>query len=70
MIVTGAAQGLGFHFCRRIAEAGGSVAAGDVNAEGLAKLAEETKSLPGKVFTRTLETSASSSPRLVKRWAG
>jgi 3-oxoacyl-[acyl-carrier protein] reductase len=58
MIVTGAAQGLGAHFARRIAEAGGSVAAGDVNEEGLARLAEECKGLPGKVFTRRLDVAS------------
>jgi 3-oxoacyl-[acyl-carrier protein] reductase len=58
MIVTGAAQGLGAHFARRIAEAGGSVTAGDVNEEGLARLAEECKGLPGKVFTRRLDVAS------------
>jgi 3-oxoacyl-[acyl-carrier protein] reductase len=58
IIVTGAAQGLGFHFARRIVEAGGSVAAGDVNEEGLAKLVEECSSLPGKVFTRRLDVGS------------
>jgi 3-oxoacyl-[acyl-carrier protein] reductase len=58
IIITGAAQGLGAHFARRIAEAGGSVAAGDVNEEGLARLAEECKGLPGKVFTRRLDVAS------------
>jgi 3-oxoacyl-[acyl-carrier protein] reductase len=37
-IVTGAAQGMGAYFARRLAEAGAKVAAGDVNEEGLAQL--------------------------------
>jgi len=54
-IVTGAAQGLGRHFAYRLCEAGGQVVAGDVNAEGLAQLASETKALRGKLHTRTLD---------------
>jgi len=38
IIVTGAAQGMGAHFARRLAEAGARVAAGDVNEERLAEL--------------------------------
>ena len=56
-IVTGAAQGLGKHYAYRLAEAGGSVAAGDVNEEGLAALAAEAKGLKGKLFTRRLDVS-------------
>ena len=57
IIVTGAAQGMGAHFATRLAEAGAQVAAGDVNEEGLAQLAEATKGAPGKVFTRRLDVS-------------
>jgi len=57
IIVTGAAQGMGAHFARRLAEAGAQVAAGDVLEEGLAQLAESTKGLPGKVHTRKLDVS-------------
>jgi 3-oxoacyl-[acyl-carrier protein] reductase len=57
MIVTGGAQGMGRHFALRLAEAGASVAAGDVNEEGLKALAEEAKSLPGKVFVHKLDVS-------------
>ncbi|HEY4122923.1 MAG TPA: SDR family oxidoreductase [Byssovorax sp.] len=56
-IVTGAAQGLGKHYAYRLAEAGGSVAAGDVNEEGLAALAAEAKGLKGKLVTRRLDVS-------------
>src|SRR5579871_1023093 len=38
VIVTGAAQGMGAHFARRLAEAGARVCAGDVNEAGLAEL--------------------------------
>jgi 3-oxoacyl-[acyl-carrier protein] reductase len=56
-IVTGGAQGMGRHFALRIAQAGGSVVAGDVQEEGLASLEAEAKGLPGKVFTRKLDVS-------------
>jgi 3-oxoacyl-[acyl-carrier protein] reductase len=56
-IVTGGAQGMGRHFAWRIAEAGGQVTAGDVNEKGLAELAEEAKSLPGKVHVRKLNVA-------------
>ncbi len=56
-IVTGGAQGMGRHFAIRIAEAGGQVAAGDVNEAGLTALAEESKSLKGKVHTRKLNVA-------------
>ena len=38
IIVTGAAQGMGAHFARRLHEAGAQVAAGDVNEAALAEL--------------------------------
>src|SRR5437879_5446201 len=57
IIVTGAAQGMGAHFARRLAEAGAQVAAGDVKDEGLAQLAEATRGLPGKVHTRRLDVA-------------
>lgn len=56
-IVTGGAQGMGRHFAWRIAEAGGQVVAGDVNEAGLAALADEARSLPGKVHTRKLNVA-------------
>ena len=56
-IVTGGAQGMGRHFAWRIAEAGGQVIAGDVNEAGLAALADEARSLPGKVHTRKLNVA-------------
>jgi len=56
-IVTGAAQGMGRHFAMRLAEAGGQVAAGDVNEAGLASLAQEATALRGKVHTRKLNVA-------------
>jgi 3-oxoacyl-[acyl-carrier protein] reductase len=38
IIVTGAAQGMGAHFARRLHEAGAQVAAGDINEAALAEL--------------------------------
>ncbi len=57
-VVTGGAQGLGKHFALRLAEAGASVAVGDVNEAGLVALAEEARSLPGTVHTRRLDVSS------------
>ena len=58
IIVTGAAQGMGAHFARRLAEAGAQVAAGAVKEEGLAELAAAAKGLPGKIHTRKLDVSS------------
>jgi len=69
IIVTGAAQGMGAHFARRLAEAGAQVAAGDVKEEGLAALAEETKGLPGKVHTRKLDVSSEADVGAFVDWA-
>ncbi len=57
LIVTGAAQGLGKHFAMRLAEAGAQVAAGDVQEEGLAALADASKALKGDIHTRPLDVS-------------
>jgi 3-oxoacyl-[acyl-carrier protein] reductase len=57
IIVTGGAQGMGAHFAKRIAEAGGQAAVGDVKEEGLSALAEECKDLPGKIHIRGLDVS-------------
>ena len=75
IIVTGAAQGMGAHFARRLAEAGAQVAAGDVNEDGLAALVEATQGLPGKVHARKLDVvergrrAARSSTGRTARWA-
>jgi 3-oxoacyl-[acyl-carrier protein] reductase len=57
IIVTGGAQGMGAHFAKRIAEAGGQAAVGDVKEEGLAALAKECEGLPGKVHVRKLDVA-------------
>lgn len=69
IIVTGAAQGMGAHFAQRLAEAGAQVAAGDVNEEGLAKLAESTAGAPGKVHTRKLDVSDEGAVGEFVEWA-
>jgi 3-oxoacyl-[acyl-carrier protein] reductase len=69
IIVTGAAQGMGAHFARRLAEAGAQVAAGDVKEELLAELAESTKGLPGKVHTRKLDVSNEAEVGAFVEWA-
>lgn len=62
VVVTGAAQGMGAHFCRRFAEAGARVAAGDVNEAGLA-------ALPGEVLRRRLDVSSEEDVRGFVAWA-
>src|SRR6476659_4320212 len=69
IIVTGAAQGMGDHFARRLAEAGAQVAVGDVKEEGLAQLAESTRGMPGKVHTRKLDVSNEADVTAFVDWA-
>jgi 3-oxoacyl-[acyl-carrier protein] reductase len=69
IIVTGAAQGMGAHFARRLAEAGATVAAGDIKEEGLAALAESTRGLPGAVHTRRLDVSNEADVGAFVDWA-
>jgi 3-oxoacyl-[acyl-carrier protein] reductase len=69
IIITGAAQGMGAHFARRLAEAGAQVAAGDVKEEGLAAVAEATRGLPGKVHTRKLDVSSEADVGAFVDWA-
>jgi 3-oxoacyl-[acyl-carrier protein] reductase len=69
IIITGAAQGMGAHFARRIAEAGGQVAAGDVKEDGLAQLAEATRGLPGTVHTRRLDVASETDVGAFVDWA-
>jgi len=51
IIITGAASGMGRHFALGFCQDGASVAAMDVNAEGLEVLATEAKGLPGTLRT-------------------
>lgn len=69
IIVTGAAQGLGRHFCMRLAEAGAQVAAGDVRDEALAALADEAKALRGNVHVRRLDVTDESDAEAFVEWA-
>jgi 3-oxoacyl-[acyl-carrier protein] reductase len=69
VIVTGAAQGMGAHFARRLAEAGAQVAAGDVKEDGLAQLAETTRGLPGRVHTRKLDVASEADVGGFVEWA-
>ncbi len=68
-IVTGAASGLGRHYALRLAEAGGQVAAGDVNEAGLASLVEESKGLSGKIHARQLNVGSEADIGAFVAWA-
>ncbi|HEY1554447.1 MAG TPA: SDR family oxidoreductase [Kofleriaceae bacterium] len=69
IIVTGAAQGMGAHFARRLAEGGAQVAAGDVKEDGLAALVESTRGLPGKVHARKLDVASEADVGAFVDWA-
>jgi 3-oxoacyl-[acyl-carrier protein] reductase len=69
IIITGAAQGMGAHFARRLAEAGAQVAAGDVNEAGLAELVAQTRGLPGQVHARKLDVSDEAEVGAFVDWA-
>lgn len=69
IIVTGAAQGMGAHFARRLAEAGAQVAAGDVKEDGLAALVESAKGLPGAVHARKLNVADEADVVAFVEWA-
>jgi 3-oxoacyl-[acyl-carrier protein] reductase len=62
VIVTGAAQGMGAHFARRLAEAGAQVAAGDLNEAALA-------ALPAGIHRRRLDVSDEASVAAFVAWA-
>jgi 3-oxoacyl-[acyl-carrier protein] reductase len=62
IIVTGAAQGMGAHFAKAIAAAGGKVAAGDVNEQAL-------NELPANIFKRKLDVSKEEDCSAFVSWA-
>ena len=69
VIVTGAAGGMGAHFCRRLAEAGAMVAAGDINDGALAELAASSEKLSGQIFSRKLDVAKDSEVESFVSWA-
>jgi len=69
IIVTGAAQGMGAHFARRLAEAGATVAAGDVRDDLLQELVGSCAGLPGKVHARKLDVSNEADVGEFVEWA-
>jgi 3-oxoacyl-[acyl-carrier protein] reductase len=69
IIVTGAGGGMGYYFGQQLAQAGAQVAAGDVNEEGLAALAAETRGAPGRVHTRRLDVAREGETRDFVAWA-
>jgi 3-oxoacyl-[acyl-carrier protein] reductase len=69
IIVTGAAQGMGAHFARRLAEAGAQVAAGDVKEDGLATLVQSSRGLPGKIHVRRLDVASETDVGAFVEWA-
>ena len=62
-IVTGAGGGMGAHFAAQLAEAGASVAVGDINEEGLANLADS-------IYRRRLDVADEADCEAFVRWAG
>lgn len=62
IIVTGAAQGMGAHFAKRLHEAGATVAVGDVNEEALA-------TLPEGIHRRRLDVSDEKDVASFVEWA-
>jgi 3-oxoacyl-[acyl-carrier protein] reductase len=68
-LVTGAASGLGYRFALELAGAGARVAAVDVDAEGLRRLAAEAAALPGRVDTFVGDVSDEAAVRAFVREA-
>jgi len=68
IIITGAAQGMGAHFARRLAEAGAQVAAGDVRDDLLGELAASVDG-PGKIHVRKLDVSSEADVGAYIDWA-
>ena len=69
IIVTGGAQGMGRHFCLRLAEAGAQVAVCDVNEDGLRSLADESSALRGKLHTWKVNVADEKEVEQLVGWA-
>jgi 3-oxoacyl-[acyl-carrier protein] reductase len=73
IIISGGAQGMGRHFAVRLAEAGASVAVGDINEEGLAETVEAARSAcgssGGRVIARRLDVAHEDDVGLFVAWA-
>ncbi len=69
IVVTGAASGMGAYFAHQLLRAGARVAAGDVDREGLEKLAAETAALPGTLHTRALDVRCEAESAEFVDWA-
>jgi 3-oxoacyl-[acyl-carrier protein] reductase len=62
-VVTGAASGLGYTFALELAREGAAVVAGDIDEEGLARLAAEGAGLPGRISTARVDVADEASVR-------
>jgi 3-oxoacyl-[acyl-carrier protein] reductase len=69
IIISGAAGGMGRHFAVRLAEAGATVAIGDVNEAGIAETAALAKAAPGKIFARKLDVASEADVGAFVDWA-
>jgi 3-oxoacyl-[acyl-carrier protein] reductase len=62
-VVTGAAGGMGGYFATRIAEAGGRVVGGDIDAAGLRRVARDAREHPGELTVARLDLTDEASVR-------
>jgi 3-oxoacyl-[acyl-carrier protein] reductase len=69
IIVSGAASGMGRHFAVRLAEAGATLAIGDVNEPGLAETSALATKAKGKIFARRLDVSSEADVAAFVDWA-
>ncbi len=60
---------MGRHFAVRLAEAGATVAIGDVNEAGIAETAALAKAAPGKIFARKLDVASEADVGAFVDWA-
>lgn len=68
-VISGAGNGMGAHFTKRLLEAGARVVAGDVDEKGLNKLREECSPWGQRLETKALDVSDDSSIELFIDWA-